>query len=42
MLGHAAEKVAVNLEDRRVIGVAKAGSARCHRRKHPPEICWRA
>jgi hypothetical protein len=42
MLGHAAKKVAVHSEDRRVIGVAKAGSAGCHRHKHPPEICWRA
>jgi len=42
MLGHAAEKVAVHLEDGRVRGIAKAGSACCHHRKHPPEICWRA
>ena len=42
MVSDKAEKVAVYLEDRRVIGVAKAGSARCHRHKHPPEICWRA
>jgi len=42
MVGNVAEKVAVHLEDRNVIGVKKAGSARRHHSEHALEVRWRA
>src|SRR5262245_28249518 len=42
LVGNVAEKVAVHLEDRNVIGVKKAGSARRHHSEHALEVRWRA